>query len=181
MRLTAFDFVISHRSGKTNPADAPSRHSDYEDVEKMSETMRKLLLTLQRKLVTLAAVFSPEFFSMVGRILTEVKKTVRIRDPELRTKPLRSDGEIYAQCKCNIAELQLNSVAETVGCKQLILCVMIRELFIHKMTEENSSQSLQKLIQTLQNCNVFVAERCKALEMTASKTKCRISVRKSIL
>ena len=58
---------------------------------------------------------------------------------------------------------------------------MMRELFIYETAEENFSQSLQKLIQTLQNCNVFVAERCKALEMTASKTKCRISVRKSIL
>ena len=181
MRLTAFNFVIFYRSGKTNSVDALSRHPDYEDIEKMSETMRKLLLILQRKLVILAAVFSSEFSSMVRRILAEVKKTVRIRNSELETESLRSNDEIYAQCKCNIAELQLNSVAETVGCKQLILCVMIRELFIHKMTEENSSQSLQKLIQTLQNCNVFVAERCKALEMTASKTKCRISVRKSIL
>ena len=59
--------------------------------------------------------------------------------------------------------------------------MMIRELFIYKTAEENSSQSLQKLIQTLQDCNIFVAERCKALEVTASKTKCRISTEKSIL
>ena len=143
--------------------------------------MRKLFLTLQRKLITLAAVFSSEFFSMMRRILTEVKKTVRIRDSELRTKPLRSDSEMYAQCKCNVAELQLNSVAETVDCKQLISHVMMRELFIHKTAEENSSQFLQKLIQILQDCNIFVAERCKALETTASKMKCRISAEKSIL
>ena len=149
MRLTAFDFVISHRSGKTNPADAPSRCPDYEDVEKMSETMRKLFLTLQRKLVILAAVFSSEFFFIVGRILAGVEKTVRIRDSELRTKPLRSDSEMYAQCKCNVAELQLNPVAETVDCKQFVSCVMMRELFIHETAEENLSQSLQKLIQTL--------------------------------
>ena len=147
----------------------------------MSKIMRKLLLTLQRKLVILAAVFSPEFFSMMGRILTEVEKTVRSRDSELETELLRSDSKMYAQCKCNITELQLNSVTETVGCKQLILCVMMRELFIHKTAEENSSQSLQKLIQTLQDCNIFVAERCKALEMTALKMKCRVSTEKSIL
>ena len=96
MRLTAFDFVISHRSEKTNSADALLRHSDYKSIEKMSETMRKLLLTLQRKLVILAAVFSLKFFSMMRRILTEVKKTVRIRDSELRTESLRSNSEMYA-------------------------------------------------------------------------------------
>ena len=147
----------------------------------MSETIRKLLLILQKKLVILAAVFSSEFFSMMRRILTEVKKIVRIRDSELRTESLRSNSEMYAQYKYNITELQLNSVAETVDCKQLILYIMMRELFIYETAEENSSQSLQKLIQTLQDCNIFVAERCKALEVTASKMKCRVSTRKSIL
>ena len=83
------------------------------------------------------------------RILTEVEKIVRIRDSELRTESLRSNSEMYTQHKYNIAELQLNSIAETVDCKQLILCVIMRELFIHKTAEENLSQSLQKLIQTL--------------------------------
>ena len=123
--------------------------SDYKSIEKMSKIMKKLFLTLQRKLVILAAVFLSEFFSIMRRILTEVKKTVRIRDSELRTELLRSNSEMYTQYKYNIAELQLNSVAETVSCKQLILCVIIKELFIYKTAEENSSQFLQKLIQTL--------------------------------
>ena len=79
--------------------------------------MRKLLFTLQKKLVILAAVFSFKFFSMMKRILTEVKKTVRIKDSEFRTESLRSNNEMYAQCKCNITELQFNSVTETVDCK----------------------------------------------------------------
>ena len=115
------------------------------------------------------------------RILTEMKKTVRIRDSELRTKFLRSNSEMYTQYKCNITELQLNSVAETVDCKQLILYMIMRELFIYKTAEENFNQSFQKLIQTLQDCNIFIVKRCKALEITALKIKCRISIRKSIL
>ena len=105
----------------------------------MSETIRKLLLTLQRKLVILAAVFLSEFFSIVRKIFAEVKKIVRIRDSELRTESLRSNSEMYTQCKYNVTELQLNSVAETVDCKQLILYMIIRELFIHKTAEENFS------------------------------------------
>ena len=157
------------------------RHSDYKSIEKMNEIIRKLLLMLQRKLVILTAVFSFKFFSIMKRILTEVKKTVRIRDSEFRTESLRSNSEMYTQHKYNITELQLNSVAETIDCKQLILCIIMRELFIYETAEENSSQFLQKLIQILQDCNIFVAERCKALEVTALKTKHRISTEKSIL
>ena len=29
MKLSMFDFIITHRPEKTNPADAPSRRSDY--------------------------------------------------------------------------------------------------------------------------------------------------------
>ena len=51
------------------------------------------------------------------RILTEVKKTVRIKNSEFRTESLRSNSEMYTQHKYNIAELQLNSVTETVDYK----------------------------------------------------------------
>src|SRR4029077_17086945 len=45
-RLSAFDFVIQHRPGSRNPADAPSRRPDYER-DRASHTM---LSTLQEKL-----------------------------------------------------------------------------------------------------------------------------------
>ena len=115
----------------------------------MSEIIRKLLLTLQRKLIILIVIFLSEFFSIMRRILTEVKKIIRIRDSELRTELLRSNNKMYTQYKYNVTELQFNSATETVDCKQLILYIIIRELFIYKIAEENSSQSLQKLIQTL--------------------------------
>lgn len=47
MFLCPFHFVIKHRPGKSNPADAPSRRSDYEG-EPMSN--RALLPELQRKM-----------------------------------------------------------------------------------------------------------------------------------
>jgi len=49
MYLAPFDFVIKHRSGITNPADAPSRRPDYEgDAGPQTE----LLTPLQQKLGT---------------------------------------------------------------------------------------------------------------------------------
>ena len=46
MKLTAFDFIISHMAGKTNPADAPLRCPDYKDVKQVSKTIWILLPTL---------------------------------------------------------------------------------------------------------------------------------------
>jgi hypothetical protein len=45
--LAQFDFEVEHRSGKTNPADAPSRRPDYEDS---SPIRPHLLPSLQAKL-----------------------------------------------------------------------------------------------------------------------------------
>jgi hypothetical protein len=39
MTLSTYDFTITHRAGKLNPADAPSRRPDYDDGEKASNQM----------------------------------------------------------------------------------------------------------------------------------------------
>ena len=44
MKLSMFDFTIAHRTGKSNPADAPSRRPDY---EREKAALDKLLPTLQ--------------------------------------------------------------------------------------------------------------------------------------
>jgi hypothetical protein len=46
VRLTVFDFVILHRSSKTNLVDVSLRHSDY--IKVISESIDKLLSTLQK-------------------------------------------------------------------------------------------------------------------------------------
>jgi len=50
----------------------------------------------------------------------------------------------------NVAEKQLNSVAETVDCKQLISCTIVRVLIIHEMTYNFSSKFVVELIKILQ-------------------------------
>ncbi len=61
---------------------------------------------------------------------------------------------------------QLNSVAETVDCKQLISCVIVRVLIIHEITYDFSSKFIVELIKILQQENEF-AVRLKADETTS--------------
>ena len=143
MKLTAFDFVISYRLGKMNPADAPSRCLDYKDV---NETVEKLLPTLQRKLAIMASVFAPVFSPTIERVIAGVKDFVEHRDPKPRNEPLKSNEKMLAQHICNVAEEQLNPVTETVDCKQLVPHVMVRELIIHETALNAPSKSLTDLI-----------------------------------
>ena len=143
MKLAAFNFIISHRLEKMNLTDVPSRCSDYKNV---NETVKKLLLTLQRKLVMMTSVFTPAFSSTIERVIAGVKDFVRYRDLKLRNEPLRSNRKTSAQYICNIAEEQLNPVTKTVNCKQLVPHVMVRELTIHETVLDASSEGLTDLI-----------------------------------
>jgi len=67
---------------------------------------------------------------------------------------------------CNVAEKQLNSVAETVDCKQLVSRAIVRVLTIHEMTYNFSSKFIVELIKILQQENEF-AVRLKADETTS--------------
>ena len=51
-----FDFFITHRPGKTNPADAPSRRPDYWGE---NESLSRLLPTLQYKFTMIGSLASP--------------------------------------------------------------------------------------------------------------------------
>jgi len=67
---------------------------------------------------------------------------------------------------CNVAEKQLNSVAETVDCKQLVSRAILRVLTIHEMTYNFSSKFIVELIKILQQEDEF-AVRLKADETTS--------------
>ena len=93
MFLSPFNFVIKHRAGKNNPADAPSRRPDYEG-EPM--TNRELLPDLQRKM---AAAQSVEEAPMHRR-----------RHGETPTRPKRSSVLEQAKQRA-IASMKRASVA----------------------------------------------------------------------
>ena len=56
MKLSMFDFFITHRPGKTNPADALSRRPNYWGE---NESLSRLLPTLQHKLTMIGSLVSP--------------------------------------------------------------------------------------------------------------------------
>jgi len=76
----------------------------------------------------------------------------------------KHDDETSIHKDCNVAEKQLNSVADTVDCKQLISHAIVKVLTIHKMTYNFSSKFIVKLIKILQQENKF-AVKLKANEM----------------
>jgi len=65
----------------------------------------------------------------------------------------------------NVAEKQLNSVAETVDCKQLVSRAIVRVLTIYETAYDFSSKFVVELIKILQQENEF-AVRLRADETT---------------
>ena len=108
--------------------------------------MKKLLFTLQRKLIIMTFIFVLIFSSTIKRVTAEIKDFIRCRDFKLRNKLLKSNREMSAQYIYNIVKKQLNSVTETVNCKQLVLYMMMKELTIYKMALNVSSEALTDLI-----------------------------------
>ncbi len=75
-----------------------------------------------------------------------------------------TDVKTLTHKDCNVVEKQLNSVAETVDCKQLISCAIVRVLIIHEMTYNFSSKFIVELIKILQQEDEF-AVKLKADKM----------------
>ena len=188
MKLASFDFFISHRPGKTNPADAPSRRPDYKDE---NLAINKLLPTLQQKLAMIGSLSSPIFAAIrtaynqstdcamepcngsgtktaartrLGSLMsTAVQETYlnavhhsRLREPQPQTRG--SSSETLAQHDRNIAEVQLNPVAGTAGCKQLVPRLVANVLVASETAYNPSSKPAYELIKALQQEDEFVAQ-----------------------
>jgi len=91
----------------------------------------------------------------------------RDRISQLESTTLRStDVETSTHRDHNVAEKQLNSVAETVDCKQLVSHAIVRVLTIHETTYNFNSKFIVELIKILQQENEF-AVKLKADETTS--------------
>jgi len=76
----------------------------------------------------------------------------------------RTNVETSTHRDCNIAEKQLNFVAETVDCKQLISHAIVKVLTVHETIYDFSSKFIVELIKILQQEDKF-AVKLKADEM----------------
>ncbi len=76
----------------------------------------------------------------------------------------KHDDETLIHKNHNIIKKQLNFVAKTVDCKQLILHAIIKVLIIHEMIYNFNSKFIVKLIKILQQENEFTV-KLKADEM----------------
>ncbi len=92
---------------------------------------------------------------------------LRSRISQFESTNLRSiNVEMLIHKDCNVFEKQLNSVAETVDCKQLVSCAIVKVLIIHETTYNFNSKFVVKLIKILQQEDKF-AVRLKADETTS--------------
>ncbi len=159
VRLAAFNFVIKHRSDKTNLTDALSRRSDY--VEATSENIDRLLSTLQRKLAAMPATMlkSSVIISCFKTVCQACEEWIdmRFKEPQLSWHILRElkDGQPSVCHECSIMR-SLNSAAETVDYRQLISHALASELTSHKTVYDDSSEFFLLLVHSLQMNNFFV-------------------------
>jgi len=78
----------------------------------------------------------------------------------------RHNDETLTHRDCNVVEKQLNSVAETVNCKQLVSRAIVRVLTIHEMIYNFNNKFVVELIKILQQEDEFTV-RLKANETTS--------------
>jgi len=92
---------------------------------------------------------------------------LRSRISQFESTTSRStDVETLIHKDHNVAEKQLNFVAETVDCKQLVSRAIVRVLTIHEMIYNFSSKFIVELIKILQQEDEF-AVRLRADETTS--------------
>ena len=169
VKLVTFDFVIMHWLSKTNSANVLLRHSDY--CQNMSKSVKLLLLTLQRKLMTMSATLL-----IVSVTVSWLKNNCQAQEEwaqeeqiDMKIRNSQTD-KMSDRLKCkeslnhhdhNIA-LALNSVAETVDCRQLVSCLLIMKLTDNETAYSKCADFFLSLVHSVQEMNVFVQEQ-KAL------------------
>ena len=142
-----------HRSNKTNLTNVSSRHPDYMQI--INESIDRLLSILQRKLAAMSATIF-KFLIIISCLKTichvcEEQNDIRSRKSWFNWHILREqrDEQLLVHWDCSVTQV-LNSVAETVGCKQLVLCVLILEMISCEMIYDDSSEFFLELVWTLQ-------------------------------
>ena len=105
-RLAEFDFVIEYRTGKTNPADGPSRRPDYSDSEtiRSSEEQESSLPTLHDKL---------RVISSLSRRLRSSERNLAIAEMFNRKGALESEPRHLQTGNTSVASIKDHNIQES--------------------------------------------------------------------
>lgn len=190
MKIAAYDFIIKHRAGRTNPADAPSRRPDYQSV---NTEVTRLLPTLQRKLSMIDTIQSVAS-QKVRAICAAVSDNLRSRIASSGGETLEnSEGETSestptperSQLEDSIEQAVPDAVAEEGetsepippsehrrvedGMKQALPRAVAVEITKNENPLEDASKSVLDLIKALQQKDEFVINRLKRTSEAGGK------------
>lgn len=150
-RLADFDFTIEYRTGKTNPADGPSRRPDHQGSEpyQVEEGGEESLPSLYQKL----------------RMATIVKWDQQEKG---KNKPRTGDvlgldhrsnmQESWAKDRCNQQQgvPYVHDVADATGCKQYVSRKTAIAVLSSQTVFGDVTESIHDVLQRLQSTDAFV-------------------------
>ena len=97
--LSGYDFIIVHRPGKGNPADAPSRRPDYApSLQEINKQASMLLPTLQKKLARVEPSFHDEQASewIKAAVQDLRRRNAFIAEPRREDRPSQLAAQRYS-------------------------------------------------------------------------------------
>ncbi|GAB7357806.1 hypothetical protein MBLNU459_g0793t2 [Dothideomycetes sp. NU459] len=109
--LAGFDFEVSYRTGKSNPADGPSRRADYYTENTVLST---LLPTLQRKLKLASELkVTTESRTLIARVETASRASGST--PEL-SSVVAGETPVDSECDAGSAQNPVTGAMECMSC-----------------------------------------------------------------
>ena len=182
MKLSMYDFSITHRAGRLNAADAPSRRPDYQGE---NESLSRLLPTLQHKFAKvtelrnlLLGAIATHISRKGGEIptLTDVTRMVidtssvhieRLREPQAARAVEACETQSSHSCD---EAMELDPVAGTVGCKQLVPRFVACLLAANETAYSEGSLSMLELIKSVQLDDPF-CQKLRASDAQGTRTQ----------
>ena len=157
--LGGFDFTISHKPGKANPADGPSRRPDYRSENTQINT---LLPTLQRKLALVHELreFEGVRDTLARLQITSAPETDRTASGERGSTTELSSERTHKALVAHIrdAGIDLSPVTGATGCIQCVPRSVARVLLSGETTREDPG-SLKDLLLAVQKRDPFAEGR----------------------
>jgi hypothetical protein len=146
-KLSAFDFIIEHRPGKNNPADAPSRRPDYaQEFEK-----RTLLPTLQEKLRR--GILAGRDLPILHQAIAELQAHGQVpKDSSLSVDILGSCGQLNAPADESL------TAGDTGILDTLVPRLLVAAALVGETAYSDLPQTMVELMRLVQQGDAFACE-----------------------